>query len=152
MGLIQRLLTDIITERPARRATWQRQIADLEASGASIQARCAKASGSARNIDQLRHVIGIERWGQSRLRVALGAPLTTDEYDGYRPEDIGDWSSLTTAFTATRAATVALVPELQAAGLDRSRLIPHNQMGALSVGGWLQYLRLHAGLESKLIR
>lgn len=152
MGLIQRGLTDLIIEGPARRATWQSQIAGLETSGAGIQARCAKASGREGDLDQLRHIIGIERWGQSRLRTILGAPLTTDEYDGYRPEDIGDWPSLTAAFVATRAATVALAHELQAAGVDRTRMVPHNQLGALSVGGWLQYLRMHAGLESRLIR
>lgn len=152
MGLIERFLSEYLTERPARKATWEQQLANLEAGGAALQARLAAAPDLLRNREMLRHIIGIERWGQSRLRTALGAPLIMDEYDGHRPDEGQSWAALREGFAATRAGTLALARELQAAGIDRARPIPHNQMGSITVGGWLQYLKFHARLEGMRIR
>lgn len=152
MGIIERFFSEYLTERPARKATWEQQIADLEAGGTALQTRLAAAPDLPRNREVLRHIVGIERWGQSRLRSALGAPLIMDEYDGHRPDAAQDWEALKAGFAATRAGTLALARELQAAGIDRARSIPHNQMGSITVGGWLQYLKFHARLEGMRIR
>ncbi len=152
MGAIQRFITNLITERPARKASWEQQLANLEQGAALLQARLAQAPDLPRNREALRHIIGIERWGQSRLRSALGAALVMDEYDGHRPDEGQGWAALCESFMATRAGTVALARELKAAGVDRALPVAHNQFGALTVGGWLQYLKSHAWLEGLRIR
>jgi len=44
-------------------------------------------------------VIGIERWGQRRLRMLLGEPPVSDEYDSYRPGEDLSMPALRDAFT-----------------------------------------------------
>jgi len=97
-----------------------------------------------------RHMIGIELWGQRRLKVALGEPLLADGHQMYRPP--WDTSSVTLMlqFERARLDTVDLIPLLEAA--QYSQKIPHNDLGPLSVKGWLYYLYLHGWLESLKLR
>ena len=95
----------------------------------------------------LTHLIGIERWGQQRLRVALGEPLALDEYDPYRPEG-EDWAGLQQCFQRTRQETISLSKSLRMARLDVGTRICHNQFGEISLLGWIFYLNFHAKLES----
>jgi hypothetical protein len=99
----------------------------------------------------LSHVVGIERWGQRRLQVALGEPLLMDEYDNYRPARDLDWQGLQAEFQATRRETIALAQRLEQAGAEATR-VNHNSFGDLSVRGWLYYLGRHADLESRRIK
>jgi hypothetical protein len=94
------------------------------------------------------HVIGIERWGTHRLRTLLGEPLILDEYDGYAPSEELSMAKLATEFKRTRAATNALVRELQHKGISLSQTAKHNELGDLSVGGWLVYISSHTGRET----
>jgi hypothetical protein len=97
-------------------------------------------------------VIGIERWGQQRLRVALGdAPFTPDAYGGYRPDVARGVEALVDELLATRAETVAIGRRLAAEG-KAEMVVAHNSIGPLSALGWLRYLRLHADLESRRVR
>ncbi len=97
------------------------------------------------------HVIGIERWGAHRLRVPLGEPLVMDEYDGYAPNDQLSMVELAAEFQQTRAATIAVVRELQNKGIPLSQTVRHNEVGDLSVRGWIFYLENHMGRETTLL-
>lgn len=148
-GGLKPLIVQNLIERPVAERTFDELAAELEASGADLEARFARASSSAANAEQLRHIIGIERWGQRRLKVAFGEPLDPGGYRPFRPADDRSWDALLADFRETRAATVELVRSLDV-GWDLP--IPHDSLGDLSVRGWVQYLRLHAALEGFRIR
>ncbi len=136
-------------ERPASRMSVVDLAAALSASGDEVRARLAKAGASPRNVACLRHIIGIERWGQRRLRVFLGEPPVMDGHHPYKPTET-EWGTLLTEFASARADTVALASELTTA--DQRATVPHNQYGPFTARGWLRYLNGHARLESKLMR
>jgi hypothetical protein len=142
---------NLFIERPAKKLTLVEMAGKLDASGERLGQRLAQVSDSQKNRKKLRHAIGIERWGQRRLQVALGEPLLTDEYDGYRPAPDLDWQGLQTKFQATRQETVALARQLEQAGAEDVRVY-HNGMGKLSTRGWLQYLNGHADMECKRLK
>ncbi|MBK9051377.1 MAG: DinB family protein [Chloroflexi bacterium] len=141
----------LFLEWPARRHTVRQMAQTLERSGIALSQRFAQLADNERNRQVLNHIIGIERWGQSRLRVALGDAFVPDEYNGYRPARESDWPTLKQQFTETRAQTTALAHELDKAGVTK-RKIRHNMYGEISVKGWLRYLNVHANLESKKMR
>ena len=138
-------------ERPARKQSLVALADQLAASGQTIAARVAALPDSDHNRRLLSHIIGIECWGRSRLSVLLGEPFVRDEYDGYRPARDTAWPELQTRFQETRAQTVALVRQLEAAG-ERGDRVLHNQWGELNLRGWLRYLDVHADLESRKMK
>ena len=140
------------SERRARALSLDQAARRLEASGPTVANRMRAASNSPVALEQARHIIGIERWAQARLRQLLGGPALNDEYNGYRPDDVTTLPALADAFAATRAETVALARALHQAGKSGSETIPHNELGALSASGWFIYLDDHALRESLLIR
>lgn len=152
MNRIYQLASDLLIERPVQGKTLAELRGELEASGRQAQQRLATAGNLQENRQTLRHIIGIERWGQRRLQVALGEPLVMDESDHYVPAGRAGWDGLRHAFRETRQETVTLVQRLEAAGVDRDRTIPHNQWGDLSVHGWLNYLNGHASRDVKRIK
>lgn len=122
----------------------------LAAESPGIEARFRASQGGPTKVQQAGHVIGIERWCQSRLRVFLGEPLRMDEYDGYRPgPELQDMSALAEAFAQARTESVALLDEILAAGVDEETRVPHNDFGPLSLRRWVGYLHMHANFESK---
>jgi hypothetical protein len=145
------LFVGLVIERPARTTTLEQLATRLETKGAKIADRIRRSSGGEVSRRQVRHITGIERWGQRRLRVALDDPPIEDEYDGYQPPEDADWNTLAEAWEATRRETVALARTLAARPIDDIR-IRHNQFGPLSVGGWLVYLSQHASRESLAVR
>ena len=149
---VVRFLVSALVERPARRAGAERLAERLEASLTPLAARYAAAADETKAGETLRHVIGIERWGQRRLRVALGdAAYERDEHHGYKPPDERPLGALVDELRATRAETVALGRRLAAEG--RSGVaVEHNGIGPLTAAGWLRYLQLHADLESRRVR
>ena len=100
----------------------------------------------------MSHIIGIERWGNSRLKVALGEPLMMDEYNNYRPAREATWHELKEELGKTRAQTVQLLGELESSNVDVSKTIAHNQHGDLSIKGWVRYINMHADFESKRLK
>ena len=120
--------------------------AELEASGKRATQQLIDSMPSKKNYQLLRHVVGIERWGQSRLKVMLGEPLTLDDYDGYRPTQGMSWNELQDAFEATREETLQIIEELSAKEVE-GVLVPHNEYGELTAVQWLVYLRNHANIE-----
>jgi len=99
-----------------------------------------------RNYKRLNHIIGIERWGQQRLKVALGTPFVMDEYDGYRPPFGLSWNELQDMFNQTRLDTLALANRLNEQGAVQKTVF-HNTFGEISTTHWLYYLRVHANSE-----
>ncbi|RME81104.1 MAG: hypothetical protein D6775_14485 [Caldilineae bacterium] len=141
----------LFLELPVVRRSVGSLASQLEKSGRGLCEQYAKLADSEWNRRVLSHVIGIELWGQSRLRVALGEPFVFEEYDGYRPPLDTEWPELLAQFEVTRAETVHLARELAAAGAVQTRIM-HNQWGELSVRAWLRYLDIHANWESQRAR
>ena len=150
MGL-RESITNRFLERPFRNLSAAQMAQRLELDGRTLERTFAAAKDSEHNRQLLSHVSGIERWGQSRLRVALGEPLAMDEYDGYRPAREASWAELQDAFRSTRQQTVALAGQLDQTVIGGVK-VPHNQFGPLTVRSWLRYLDIHANMEAKKLR
>ena len=149
---LRSFVVGLMIEGPAKKHTIPELASVLDASGTILAGRLSGVTNSANNIKVLRHIIGIERWGQSRLRVALGGPVLSDEYDNYQPAPDTDWSILISEFQTTRRETVAISRALETASVTNATQIPHNQFGDLSLRGWLHYLNFHANQEAKRIK
>ena len=141
-----------VVERPGRSKSYDEWKQQLNVSGAAIEARAAQSNSPDRARSVLRHLTGIERWGQRRLQILLGAAPIQDNYDGYQPDADLDLAGQLAAFAQTRAATLKLVDQLKEVGVSDTLKADHNDYGQLSARGWLRYLDLHASLESKKIR
>jgi hypothetical protein len=139
-------------EGPGKAKSFDAWVTELEKSGAAIEQRMAKTKNPEYAQALLRHITGIERWGQSRLRVFLGAPFVRDEYEGYRPGKELGLEGQRAAFRETRSETIELVRQLQQANVPDSATVAHNDFGPLSARGWLRYLNAHASLESQKLR
>lgn len=150
-SIIGTLLRSFI-ERSARKLDWPAIESRLASNGVVIAARMNAAADTPANRKQAAHVTGIERWGQTRIGILLGKPLVLDEYDGYRPDPALVMHDQAQAFQATRAATLALLGELRAAGVPLQAVAPHNDMGDVSLAGWFAYLDGHANREAGRIK
>jgi len=150
-------------ERPARRGGFQGQALALEAAGRKLEARLRGAEGTPKQREVLRHIIGIERWGARRVRLAaefeggesgVRSPETAfgDAHRSYKPTEATSWEELIIKFVSARQETVALAKRLAKLGIDGGVTVPHNDLGPLSLRAWLRYLRLHATLEGRKIR
>jgi hypothetical protein len=151
MGLKEALfhgVANLIIERPAKNKTLDQLIAALQQTGAEIEQRAAAAEDAAKAGATLRHITGIERWAQNRLRMFLGAPYQRDEYDGYQPGAGLDRNGQIAAFHETRAETVELARKLEAAHVPPTATVAHNDFGPLTARGWLSYVTSHASRES----
>lgn len=120
-------------------------IEGLRQSAEKIYHKVQEATPNSHNHKVFSHIIGIERWGQSRLKVALGESLVMDEYNGYRPARDRAWDDLIDDFVKTRQETMAIAKQISRT--NASPLIPHNTYGDLSVEAWLFYLQIHADSE-----
>lgn len=137
--------------RWTRRRSLTEMMVALQASGQKLQRRFGGCPDVPRNRQVLSHIVGIERWGQRRLRVALGDPFEMDEYNAYRPARETDWATLQTMFTETRRETIRLIGLIERAGVVDMR-VRHNMYGDLTVRGWLKYLLVHADAEALKMR
>lgn len=151
MSLITRFISGVMFERPARKNSYQDFARILREKGAVIESRIAKGDGSGKQHGTLTHVIGIEKWAQSRARVALGEPFKQEEYTVYRPAKETAWADLLPIFRETRADSVALAEQLAAQNVPTDTKVKHNQFGDFSVRAWLQYIVGHADFETKRI-
>ncbi len=147
-----RLGAQLVLERPASKSTLEQFAEKLTESGAGIVARAQAAKDSSYASKTMRHITGIERWGQQRLRVFLGTSLVSDEYDGYQPSATLSLAEQCAAFQATRQETVALARELAVSASSATTKVLHNSFGPISARAWLQYLNFHAATESKRMR
>ena len=155
MGLKEKVtafVVGLLLEKPTRHQSYAELAQKLEEAGQSIQTRLSGKDYTEFNHRVLSHIIGIERWGQSRLRVLQGHPLLQDEYNSYRPARDLPWEELVGQFSATRAETVALARALSDAKIDPDRTVLHNQFGPISARAWLRYLQTHASREIMQVR
>lgn len=124
----------------------------LQSSQKSVSDRIFNASEKHNNHKLARHIVGMERWGQHRLRCALGEPLVMDDVDGYILKESHSGGHIAQDFDIARRETLALVQVLSStAGIEKQK-VHHNELGPLSVKGWLMYLNAHAEIESKKLR
>jgi hypothetical protein len=151
MSLISTILHFVIS-RSAVKFSLDELQTRLRLSSESITECIEKAPDTPANRGQVSHLIGIERWGQRRLRTALGEPLVMGEYDADRPSEDQPLETLSNLFSETRQQTLALVDELKKVPGVENKMIPHNEIGDLSVRGWLFYLDSHANRESQKIK
>ncbi len=150
---IKGFIVERVLERPARRQGLAQQAVKLETAGGKLERRFQNAKGTEKDKATLRHIIGIERWGTHRVALvtqdAASEADLTDGHTPYKPSS-DDWQVLLTEFGETRKKTLAL-----ARGLSETQTtvkVPHNDIGLVSVGAWLRYLRLHASLEGRRVR
>ncbi|MEY4530456.1 MAG: hypothetical protein RLZZ156_1177 [Deinococcota bacterium] len=121
----------------------------LETNGAKLEAYFAHVGDIPTSRRVLRHIVAIERWGLSRLRMLLGEkPVQLDSSKAYYPAETTAWSVLLTDFKDVRRELVALTPFLESA----KGKVAHNMMGDLSPRAWLKYLDFHANAESSRVR
>ncbi len=148
---ITQLAGQWLIERPAHKRSYAEHRAALQANTATIRQRIEKASDNEQNHRVLTHIIGIERWGQTRLGQFLGRAPGEVEYDNYRPARSIPWEDLPELFQTTRQETLHLLDQLEQA-TPTPPTLKHDTFGNLSDRGWLRYLRTHAELESKKLR
>lgn len=149
--VIGRVLRPII-ERQAKGRSVHDFVGSLEHSGEEVAKRLGNAPDTPHNREVANHIVGIERWGQRRLRVALSEPPVMDSYRGYRLPEGTDLGALRSAFSNTRRGTVELARELGFTDPKPRTKVCHNDLGELSVGGWLAYLEGHAKRESTRLK
>lgn len=154
MGLRERIMelaVPFFVERPGQRKGYSGVRADLERTAGAVAERIGWAQPTPASVKTAKHIIGLERWGQRRLEVALGKPLQIDEHHPYKPQ--GQELSpddLRKEFESTRKRTLELVGQLEQK--NYAEKIPHNGLGPLSVLGWLNYLNTHADWESRRLK
>lgn len=135
-------------DRPGRALPASQHLERLTRSGATITQVIAQARPTPAHQAIARHIIGIERWALARLAGFGGAVVAHDEYDGYRPAAQLTLPELAGIFGDVRAEVVAMVQAIP--GLETAvPQVMHNDLGPLSMGGWLRYIELHARIESK---
>ena len=148
VGMIMRTVFGIQTINKSLAALTQ----SAQEGGQRIDSHLTGKPDTPQNRQQMRHVIGIERWGQRRLQTILGEPALQDEYNGYQPDTSLDLATLQTEFSQTRAQTLAIIEAIQQKGLADSATANHNDMGDVSPKLWLRYLTMPANFESKRIK
>ena len=144
------MIVTIMIEQPAKRQGLAALQKRLQQTGDNLAIRLKGIKDSKENRDKLRHIIAIEKWGQRRLKVVLGEVLIEDENHTYKPVEETSWEDLKSLYSITRLETKDLARRLN--NSDITQKVPHNQLGPLSVLGWLRYLNTHAFIESKRIR
>ncbi len=149
-SLLSKVLRFVI-ERSARSSTFDDATQRLTDAAERVEQRMGQAAESERNRDVAAHITGLERWGQQRLRTALGEPFVHDEHDSYKP-DASSMPGQLDAFRDTRRETVALVEQLAAANVPLTQTVLHNDAGDITVRGWLRYLEQHASREASRLK
>jgi hypothetical protein len=145
-------VANLIIERPAKGKTIDQWIMALEESGRTIEQRAGAGKNAANAQAVMRHITGIERWSQNRLRALLGSTFVRDEYDDFQPGANLDTAGQIAAFQETRQETIELARRLQTAQVPETATVAHNDFGPLTARGWLAYIDSHASRESTKIK
>ncbi|GAA3997401.1 DinB family protein [Deinococcus rubellus] len=147
---LKALAVDVALETPSRRRSYAELRRSLDEAGMRLERRVAQADDTEANRQQLRHIIGIERWGQSRLKVLGGSGFVMDGHRLYLPAESLDLAGLRQLASLTRAQTSDLVHSFGAQ--PPLGKVEHNSLGPLSARAWLRYLTLHAEFESRRLK
>lgn len=152
MTISQRMLhfaAWVMFERPWQSADYAKLQTQLSASGATLVATMRHTSDTPQNRDIVRHIIGIEAWAQQRLQSLINGPAYSAEYDHLQPAQTLTITELADIMASTRAQSIAIITQLQHAGIGLIQTIPHNQFGTMSVVAWARYITSHAVIEHK---
>ncbi len=149
---VLKLVAPLFIENPAQKQSFTQLMAKLEKSQGLIATRinAVKPQNLEKHRATLRHIIGIERWGTERLKVALGEAFKPDGQKNYHPDPNSDFTALLEDFKNTRLETLRIAKLVEQQ--NPSAKIEHNGFGELSIKGWLQYLNFHASSESLRLR
>ncbi|MEM9950432.1 MAG: hypothetical protein AAF846_02435 [Chloroflexota bacterium] len=147
-----RLAMWLTFERWAKRNSYQHIKTQIETEAKIIHTSIQSATQNKVNHQTTTHIIGMERWIQSRIKVALGSPYIQEEYDNYRPPQNASWEQLEQEFIATRELSCELCDQLIAENIDKSLKVNHNQFGNITIGAWLEYLNFHSKTHAKSIK
>jgi hypothetical protein len=149
MGLIGNVIHFFIT-RQARNSTVEGIKLNLQKGGEAITMKINQAADTPDNRNSARHIIGIERWGLHRLQsVFNNCPPDMDEYDDFCPSAELALPLLANEFQAARSETLDMVEKLSP---YRDKIVPHNDLGEISVKAWLIYLSGHSKRELQKIK
>ncbi|GHF47799.1 hypothetical protein HNQ07_002734 [Deinococcus metalli] len=152
-GDVKDFVVSRVLEAPAGRSSYTDLAQSLERAGGHLAGRAERAADTPANRDVLAHIITIERWGQSRLRVALRErAYVRDESGAYRPPAALSLDELRALLSSTRAGTVDLARQLHRHPPQDDVTVDHNSLGPLTAKAWLRYLTQHADLESRRLR
>jgi len=143
-NIMHRIFIKLMFERPAKTKTYQQYKHQFEQSTATILELIGKADDTEKSRWELTHVIGMECWMQSRMKVGLGEPFIQEEYDGYRPSQDTSWQDLRQMFVETRQTSCDICVACAEKNVDGSQKVAHNQFGDLSVRGWMEYALFHS--------
>ncbi len=150
MSILQKLIGMGLRPR-VRGIARGRSLADLvsrlEESRDMLTPRIERAGDTPGNRETLNHWLGIERWSQSRIKVAQGGQFQLDGYRGYRMPEESSFVELQQGFQAARAATLELAAECERSGFDPDLTITHNDLGELTVLEWFAYIDDHSRRE-----
>jgi hypothetical protein len=148
-NILMHWVAQLVFERPVKKLSIAVLTSQLDQSGSKLSEHLKTCTDTQGNRNQLRHLIGIERWGQRRLRVAIGEPFLAEEYDHYCPSSERSWEELKADWDNTRQVTLVITKDFQDGYTQK---IEHNQYGPLSVKAWLRYLDVHASSEGRRIK
>lgn len=122
---------------------------NLEQSGNKLLERFSTSGDTPQSRKTLRHIIAIERWGTSRLRMLLGEkPFASDSSREYYPPEQSAWNTLLDDLKRTRQELIALAPFLE----GKQQKAKHDMFGEISAKAWLKYLNFHANAEASRVR
>ncbi len=138
-------------ERSGGKFSLQELSTQLEESTDVIAKRMRNAQDTEKNLELIKHIAGIEAWGTRRLRVFLGEPPLSDEYDGYRPDEETK-EALIAAFLTIRENTLNTVREISENNSSESLKVEHNDFGAMTLKAWIAYIKGHAFIETRKMK
>lgn len=145
-------IAGLMFERPTRGVPATELLQRLEQSQDVFAQHIQQYAESHKNHLLLGHIIGVERWAQTRLRQCIDGPTAPDESDAYVPSPEVAFSVLLTNARDTRSESIVLLTVLMKAGVPLTRTIEHNQFGPLSVAAWFHYITTHSMLEARKMR
>ncbi|MGB1285424.1 MAG: hypothetical protein ACPG7F_02730 [Aggregatilineales bacterium] len=150
MAFLRQIPVYFLLERPASSRDIPDFIQELADSGMRINQRIRACEHNDKNHRVVTHIIGIEKWSQSRLKVAAGADYRQDEYDVYRPPQDTRWDDMNDIFKTTRDDSLMIVENLPRN--NPGQKIRHNQFGEITIHAWIYYIYFHALQESKRLK
>jgi hypothetical protein len=150
--MLKKFVTNMFFVNPANKLSYAQLIEKLYESKKNLTETFKAKADSSKNREVITHIIGIERWSQTRLAVFLGTPMPKDEYDGYRPSSNVTKAKLIDLFTHTRDHTLAICQQLATLDIPASQTVNHNQYDAFNSKSWMYYMLVHSNLESKKMR
>lgn len=150
MSLVQKLIGAALGPRVRRRARGKtlEQLADqLAASRDALLPRVLAAKDTPGNREAVNHWVGIERWSLARVRRWRDPPTDLDPYHPFRLPDGSSLEDLQEAFAQVREESIALARELALTGADPQAVVPHNDLGPLTLVEWFEYIDDHTRRE-----